>query len=125
MISPEKGETPDAILMASGSEVHVILDAAEKLRDEDIDVRVVSFPSWELFREQPDDYRNEVLAPDVTDRLAVEAGAMQGWEEWIGADGEDRGIEQYGTSAPGDEVYAKYGFTAKNVVNKAKDMITM
>ncbi|MFW6044965.1 MAG: transketolase [Planctomycetota bacterium] len=124
VISPEKGETPDAILMASGSEVHVILDAAEKLRDEDIDVRVVSFPSWELFREQPDDYRNEVLAPDVTDRLAVEAGAMQGWEEWIGADGEVIGIEQYGTSAPGDEVYAKYGFTAKNVVNKVKDMIT-
>jgi transketolase len=123
VLSPEQGELPDVILMGSGSEVHLLLDAQESLRDEGIDARVVSFPSWELFREQNREYREEVLLPEVKARLAVEAGVMQGWEEWIGERGRTIGVERFGASAPYEENFEHYGLTVENVVEMAREMV--
>jgi transketolase len=120
VLAAEKGNHADIILMASGSEVALILKARDKLAAEGIDARVVSMPSWELFREQPQDYRDEVLPPDVNARFAVEAGAPLGWCEWTGDGGDVLGITRFGASAPGGEVFDHYGFTVDHVVARAK-----
>ncbi len=120
ILSPERGEQADVILMASGSEVHLVLGAQGDLATHhDVDARVVSMPSWELFREQPADYRDVVLPPAVTRRLAVEAGASLGWCEWTGAHGAVIGLDHFGASAPGDENFRRMGFTTNNVVRRA------
>lgn len=124
VISPEQGESADAILMGSGSEVPILLDAQEPLREAGIDARVVSFPSWELFREQSEQYRDEVLPPDVTARLAVETAVMQGWREWVGDSGETIGMDRFGSSAPGEENFEHYGFTVDHVVEKARELVS-
>ncbi|NIP79728.1 MAG: transketolase, partial [Gemmatimonadetes bacterium] len=95
--------SPDLVLMATGSEVSLALDAAETLREDGVAVRVVSMPSLELFREQSDDYREQVLPPGVP-RLAIEAGSPLGWHEWVGAGGDVVGLDRFGASAPGDVV---------------------
>lgn len=117
-----KGE-PDLILMASGSEVPLILKAGEKLAEEGVNLRVVSFPSWELFADQNKDYQDKVLPPGVTARLAVEAGVTQGWEKWVGAAGKILGMDGYGASAPAEILFEKYGFTAENVMSAAKSLV--
>ncbi len=114
---------PDLLLMASGSEVHLIVEAGEKLTQEGINVRLVSFPSWELFKQQDDKYRKSVLPPDVTARLAVEAGVPLGWNRWVGEKGDIIGIEKFGASAPYKVIFEKYGFTVSNVIKKAKALI--
>ncbi len=114
---------PDIILMASGSEVSVILDAAEELMTSGTKVRVVSFPSWELFEKQSEDYKNSVFPKSVKARVSVEAGVKQGWEKYIGDSGESISIEKFGSSAPGKIVMEKYGFTKENVVNTAKKVL--
>ena len=91
---------PDLILLATGSEVHVALEAARSL---DANVRVVSMPCWELFEEQPQEYRDEVLPPAVRARVSVEAGVSLGWERWIGDLGTSVSIERFGASAPGHD----------------------
>ncbi|MHA1637436.1 MAG: transketolase, partial [Candidatus Thorarchaeota archaeon] len=106
--------TPDIILMASGSEVDLIMQAAEKLHSEGVNVRVVSFPSWRLFQAQNQEYRESVLLPNVTARLAVEAGVSIGWERWIGEKGDMISIDTFGTSAPHKVLFEKYGFTVDN-----------
>ena len=106
--------TPEAIVMASGSEVHLALEAAKARPDRN--VRVVSFPSWELFAAQPDDYRDDVLPPACTRRLAVEAGATMGWERWTGAGGRVLGLDRFGESAPAKVLAEKFGFTAARVL---------
>lgn len=111
---------PEIILMASGSEVSLILDAAQKLADERIGVRVVSFPSSDLFEEQDDAYRESVLPKNITARLAVEAGATLGWDRYAKS---IMGIDHYGASAPYKVIFEKYGFTAENVVAKAKELL--
>ena len=116
-------ETPDLILIASGSEVQHVAAAAEELREDDLNVRVVSMPSWELFEAQPEDYRRDVLPPAVTARLAVEAGASMGWERYVGPQGRVIGIDRFGASAPGEIMMEKFGFTAENVVEKAREMV--
>lgn len=115
--------TPDIILMASGSEVQHILAAAETLESEGIKARCVSFPSWDLFDVQPDDYKNSVLLPEVKARLSVEAGVKMGWEKYVGEEGEAISIERFGASAPGEVLMHKFGFTAENVVQKAKEVL--
>lgn len=115
--------TPDIILMASGSEVHLIVQAAEKLHSKGVNVRVVSFPSWRLFEAQSQEYRDSVLLPNVTARLAVEAGISIGWERWLGEKGDMISIDTFGTSAPHKVLFEKYGFTVDNVVSKAKNLI--
>lgn len=110
---------PDLILMASGSEVDLILRAAANLAAEGINLRVVSFPSWELFARQDQAYRDQVLPPGIRNRLAVEAGAAQGWERWVGDHGRVIGIDGFGASAPGNRVMDEYGFTVSNVIDEA------
>ena len=123
VLSREKGTAPDMILIATGSEVQLIADAQEKLASDKIDVRVVSMPSWELFLEQPQSYRDEVLPPEVKARLAVEAGSPQGWSDWVGDGGDVIGITKFGASAPYKENFKHYGFTVENVVARAKMLI--
>ena len=114
------GENPQLILMATGSEVSLIYGAAEKLFAEGIAVRVVSFPSWELFEQQDEAYRESVLPKKVTRRLAVEAGATLGWERYASA---IIGIDHYGASAPYKVIFEEYGFTAERVAERAKELI--
>lgn len=111
--------TPEMILMASGSEVSLILEAAQKLADEGKGVRVVSFPSWELFEKQDDDYRESVLPKNIQKRLAVEAGSGLGWERYAGS---VISIERFGASAPYKIIFENLGFTVENVVKRAKEL---
>ncbi len=117
------GGRPDIILIATGSEVHVALAAQERLATQGVKARVVSMPSWELFEQQPQSYRDEVLPPEVTVRLAIEAGVPQGWHRYVGAGGEVIGIEGFGASAPYKVLLEKYGFTAENVAARALEML--
>jgi transketolase len=110
---------PEMILMASGSEVSLVLEAAQKLADEGIGVRVVSFPSWELFEKQDEAWRESVLPKNIQKRLAVEAGAGLGWERYAGS---IISIERYGASAPYKTIFEHFGFTVENVVAKAKQL---
>ena len=105
--------------MASGSEVSLILEAAQKLADEGKGVRVVSFPSWELFEKQDEAYRESVLPKSIQKRLAVEAGSSLGWERYATS---VIGIDRFGASAPAKVIFEKLGFTTANVVAKAKEM---
>ena len=114
---------PELILMASGSEVGLIMSAAGRLAAEGVNVRVVSFPSWELFAAQPQDYQDQVLPPSIQKRLSVEAGVTFGWRRWVGDAGEVIGIDRFGESAPGDLVMEKFGFTVENVIEKAMDLL--
>jgi len=114
---------PELILMASGSEVDLVLQAGLRLAAEGVNVRVVSFPSWELFAMQDQAYRDSVLLPEVEKRLAVEAGTTLGWERWVGEQGRVIGIDRFGASAPGDVVMRAYGLTVDNVIEQAFDLI--
>jgi transketolase len=108
---------PEVILMASGSEVSLIMDAAQKLHEDGCGVRVVSFPSWELFEKQDEAYKESVLPKKIQARLAVEAGSSLGWERYAPS---VLGIDHYGASAPYKIIFEKFGFTVENVVAKAK-----
>jgi transketolase len=117
--SDEANGLPDLILVATGSEVHVALEAAQRLDENGIHGRVVSMPCWELFEAQGQDYRDEVLPPDVKARISVEAGVAQGWERWVGDEGDSISLEHFGASAPGTTVLQKFGYTVENVVARA------
>ncbi len=120
----DDGDTPDVILMGTGSEVQHAVAAAVTLREEDgANVRVVSMPSWELFEAQPASYRQAVLPPAVTARVAIEAGRSMGWERYVGLDGRIIGIDRFGASAPGGTNMEKFGFTAENVVQQARALL--
>ncbi|MEO6514782.1 MAG: transketolase [Steroidobacteraceae bacterium] len=110
---------PDLILLASGSEVTLILSAAERLCTDGLSVRCVSMPSWDLFDAQPNAYRDEVLPPSVLARLAVELGAVQGWHRYVGDTGDVLGVESFGASAPAGVLLREFGFTVDNVVLRA------
>jgi len=122
ILSDCEGE-PQIILMASGSEVSLIMEAQEKLKEESINARVVSFPSWELFEKQSNEYKEKVLPKKVRARLAVEAGSPIGWCKFVTDDGDVIGITKFGESAPGEEVMKEYGFSVENVVAKAKALL--
>jgi transketolase len=123
ILAKESADRPDIILIASGSEVHLVLQAQEQLAKENISARVVSMPSWELFRKQPQGYRDIVLLPSVSTRLAVEAGVIQGWHEWVGDRGDIIGIDAFGASAPYKELFKHYGFTVENIAARAKRLL--
>ena len=116
-------DRPDLILIASGSEVGLIVAAAETLGQDGIKVRCVSMPSWDLFEAQPPAYREAVLPPAVTRRLAVEAGATQGWERYVGQAGDVLGIDHFGASAPAKTLMKEFGFSADNVVARARRLL--
>jgi transketolase len=113
----------DLILMATGSEVWITLAAAKTLAAEGVATRVVSMPCWELFEEQPADYRQSVLPPEVDARLSVEAGSGLGWWRWVGEDGDVVSLERFGASAPGTTVLEKLGFSAENVAERARALL--
>ena len=114
---------PHVILIGTGSEVAIALEAGQKLVAEGIRVRVVSLPSWELFDRQPAAYRDRVLPPDVRNRIAVEAGIRLGWEHYVGLDGAVVGMDGFGASAPANVLYEKFGVTVEKVVEAAKARI--
>ncbi len=115
--------TPDILILASGSEVPLALEAAAELSADNIAVRVVSMPSWELFEKESLDYQHSVIPPDIKNRLAVEAGSPMGWEHYTGDAGAIIGISGYGASAPGGTVMAEYGFTAGKLADTARRLI--
>jgi transketolase len=102
---------PEAILIATGSELHLALDAARRLGAEGVRARVVSLPSWDHFRRQPVEYREKVLPPSVRARVSIEAAARFGWLEWVTEDGERIGLDHFGASAPGERIFQEFGFT--------------
>jgi len=114
---------PELILMASGSEVSLITAAGERMAGEGVNVRLVSFPSWELFAEQDESYRLQVLPSGIKNRLSVEAGVAQGWERWLGELGESISVERYGASAPYKTIFEHYGLTVDNVIQRAYQLI--
>ena len=114
------GGTPNVILIGTGSETHIALEAGKNLAAEDVRVRVISMPSWELFDRQPADYRERVLPSTVRARVAVEAGLKLGWEHYVGLDGAVVGMGGFGASAPAEILYEKFGITTEAVVAQAK-----
>lgn len=121
----ENSATPEAILIATGSEIAITLEAGQRLANEDgRKVRVVSLPSWELFEKQPEAYRKSVLPEACTRRLAVEAGVSLGWERFVGREGRTICINRYGASAPAKILAEKFGFTANNVLEKARGLFS-
>jgi len=122
VLKPESGNL-DLILLASGSEVHLVLEAAATLEKQGHGVRVVSMPSMELFERQSAAYKEEVLPASCRARMAVEAAAPQPWYRYVGLDGDVLGMDHFGASAPADELFELYGFTAANVVKRAKKLL--
>ncbi|NQS77059.1 MAG: transketolase [Peptococcaceae bacterium] len=122
ILSEPKDEEPRLILLASGSEVHLVLEAAGRLEQEGMAVRVVSMPSWELFAAQSEEYQQQVLPRYVTARLAVEAGLTDGWHRYVGDQGRVIGIDHFGASAPAAVLFEKFGFTVDNIVDQALQM---
>ena len=117
------GGAPEIILIASGSEVSLVVDAQEALASEGIRSRVVSMPSWDIFEDQPKSYRDSVLPPEVSARLAVEQGSVLGWERYVGAAGRVIGMTTFGASAPLKELQRKFGFEPERVVAVAKELL--
>ncbi len=121
LADPPDGQ-PEVILIATGSEVSVVMAARDLLLAEGRRVRVVSMPSWELFAAQPQSYRDEVLPPAITARMSVEAASPLGWERWVGRSGEMLGVNRFGASAPVSEVYKHLNFTPDFIAQRARDL---
>ena len=124
-------EKPDSILfynsavrlLASGSEVQPALAAHQKLKEEGIFARLVSMPSWELFENQPEEYKNQVIPREIPLRVSIEAGATLGWHKYVGPEGEGIGIDHFGASAPVKVILEKFGFTPENIMRRVKALL--
>jgi transketolase len=123
VLADAPGGKPDVILMGSGSEVQFCIAAYETLKAEGIKARVVSMPSWDLFEHQDQDYREEVLPPDVKARVAVEQASTFGWSQYVGMHGVVIGMHTFGASAPLKELQKKFGFSPDKVVEAAREAI--
>jgi transketolase len=123
VLSETGGRAPELILIATGSEVHLAVEAAHALEKEGVAVRVVSMPSWELFEEQPIAYRTAVLPPEVTARISIEAASTFGWERYVGWNGAIIGLNRFGASAPGEVVMREFGFTVENLLAHARPLL--
>lgn len=124
ILKKEKGEHSDLILIATGSEVHLALEASVILESEGVSVRVVSMPCVELFEQQDDDYKKSVLPPSVKKRISIEAATTLGWHKWVGSEGLAIGLDRFGESAPYKDVFEQLGFTKENIVAKAKELLS-
>jgi transketolase len=114
---------PDVILIGTGSEVALCIDAFEELKRQKIPARVVSMPSWELFEQQDESYRDSVLPPNITARVSVEMGSVIGWDRYAGPTGTKIGMDTFGSSAPLKDLLTKFGFTPAKVLAAAKEQI--
>ncbi|MCY7362417.1 MAG: transketolase, partial [Ignavibacteria bacterium] len=114
---------PDLIFIATGSEVQLAMAAHEKLNKENIKSRVVSMPSWELFEKQKSDYKEKVLPKDVKKRISIEAGSTLGWLKYVTDEGITIGIDEFGKSAPAENLMKEFGFTVENVLVKVKELL--
>jgi transketolase len=114
---------PDLILISTGSEVHIALEAAKRIDESGVKVRVVNMPSWELFDRQDEAYRHRVLPPEIKARVAIEAGISQGWHRYVGDEGRIIALDRFGASAPSKILYEKFGFTPENVVETALTLV--
>jgi len=123
VLADAQGKALEIILIASGFEVAPALEAYQLLTGEGVAARLVSMPSWDLFEKQPQSYRDEVLPPDVTARLAIEAAAPFGWERYVGTKGDVIGMKRFGASAPAKVLAEKFGFTAANIVRHAHELL--
>jgi transketolase len=123
VLADAEGGKPQAIVIATGSEVQLALKAREALARDKIRVRVVSMPSWELFDAQPPEYRDSVLPPEIAARVSVEAGSTLGWERYVGRDGAMIGMYSFGASAPADDVYKHFGITVEAVEKAVRDQL--
>jgi transketolase len=122
-ILSEPDRSPELILIATGSEVGLILQAQQKLKENGIAARVVSMPSWELFDRQEDNYKQKVLPKGLKKRLAVEMASPQGWHKYVTDEGDVLGMTRFGESAKAEDLLKEFGFTVDNVVNRAKAML--
>lgn len=125
VLSDSENETPEAILIGTGSELQLALQAQQSLASEGIDARVVSMPSWELFEAQGMDYQNEVLPPEVKARISIEAASTFGWKRWVGDQGLALGIDRFGASAPYEEIFEHFGLTADRLVEETKQLLSL
>lgn len=123
IVSRSDKETPDALLLATGSEVSLAIEAQKALKSKDLDVSVISMPSWDRFNEQDEAYKNEVIPPQVKKRVAIEMASSHGWYKYAGDHGIVLAIDKYGASAPGEKVIEEYGFTVENVVKHVESLI--
>lgn len=123
VISEAGNGRPEAVLIGTGSEVQLALEAQKQLATKNIFARVVSMPSWELFEQQPKDYRESVLPPSIKARVSIEAGVTLGWQKYVGDAGIAIGLDRYGASAPGKVIFEKLGFTVENVVAKVMGLL--
>lgn len=123
VLAEGSGDSPDLILIASGSELHIALEARSALEEKGVATRVVSLPSWTLFAAQDPDYRQSVLPSDVAARVSVEAGTTVGWERWVGEGGASVGMDRFGASAPWQILYEEFGITAENAVRQAEALL--
>jgi len=123
VMAESPGATPQIILIASGSEVALAIDAYKALTSQAVHARVVSMPSWEIFESQPQSYREEVLPPKVKARLAIEQGSTLGWDRYVGSEGRVIGMNTFGASAPLKELQRKFGFEPERVVSAAKALL--
>ena len=119
----DSDKTPDVILIATGSEVTLIMQAQEKLAADGINARVVSMPSWELFEKQSAPYKEKVFPKSIKKRLAVEMGSPLGWHKYVTDEGDILAMHGFGESAPAEELFKEFGFTVDNVVKKAKALL--
>jgi transketolase len=122
LADPATGK-PQLIFMATGSEVGLAVDVHERLAAEGIATRVVSMPSWELFLNQPQEYQDQVLPPEITKRISVEQASTFGWHRFLGSEGKAVGMQSFGASAPLKELLKKFGFTPDALVAEAKKML--
>ena len=123
ILADAEGGKPQIILMATGSEVYLCIDAYEKLKAEGIKARVVSMPSWELFEHQDKSYRDQVLPPEVKARVAVEQASAMGWAQYTGMTGRIKGMHTFGASAPLKDLQKKFGFNSEAIVKAAHDQL--
>jgi transketolase len=124
ILADAPGGKPEILLLATGSEVALASEAYEKLTAEGVRARLVSMPSWELFEEQPQQYRDNVIPPEVTARISVEQGSTMGWALYHGSKGRAIGMKTFGASAPLKELQKKFGFTPENVLVAARELLS-
>lgn len=124
ILKKESADSPDLILMSTGSEVHLALEAAEKLEEDGTAVRVVSMPCIEIFKKQPQEYRNKILPPAVENRISIEAATTLGWHQWVGSKGIAMGLDRFGTSAPYEEAYEHLGLTVNSIIENAEKLLS-